>query len=440
MTTEAETYPTATVKKLSIKIIGLGGAGVKAIDYMAKTELSELQFLGIHTSERELVGSTASHKLLLGLKMMRGLGTGGDPDLGKAAAEEDAIKLKESCAGDDLVFIVAGLGGGKPTGAAPVLARVAKESGALVLAIVTLPFDFEGTRRQRQAQLGLQQLKAAADGVICVPHQKIVKLIDEKTSLVETFNITNEMLTQGVRGIWQMLTRQGLINVDFTHLCSVLRGRHAESSFATASAQGEGRAREVIEKLLASPLLEGGMLTDADALLVSLLGGTDLTMSDVNRVMEQINRQAEHADVIVGASIAEEFAGRLSVTLVASRRSQPGIEPSQNVGEEGASDRSHHESSGVGFVSHFFDASASERPASRFVPPPPELTPERTRQLLAKQNGSGGRSRKSGLRWSQGQLPLEIVSKGRFEKSEPTIHQGEDLDVPTYIRRGIALN
>jgi cell division protein FtsZ len=320
------------------------------------------------------------------------------------------------------------------------LARVAKEAGALVLAIVTLPFEFEGTRRQRQAHAGLQQLKAAADGVICLPHQKVVKLIDENTSLLETFKITNELLTQGVRGIWQMLTRQGLINVDFADLCSVLRGRHAESAFAAAEAQGEGRAREVIEKILASPLLDGGTLTEADALLVSLVGGPDLTMADVNRVMEQINRQSENAHLIMGAAIAEEFQGRLAVTLVASRRSPPAKESSNPESNDALGDPSAAPTSTRDFDNHFFGAAATQRPASRFVALPPELSAEQAKQLFAKQSGSGTRARRSSSRWRQGQLPLEIVSKGRFEKSEPTIHQGEDLDVPTYIRRGIALN
>ncbi len=439
MTTEADIISLVPTKKLSIKVIGIGGAGANAIAHMAQSDLREMTFLAMHTSGRVLANCATQDKLLLGLKLMRGLGTGGDPDLGKAAAEEDVLKLKKSCEAQDLVFIVAGLGGGTATGVAPVLARIAKEAGALVLAIVTLPFEFEGARRQRQAQLGLQRLKAAADGVICLPHQKLTKLIDEHTSLIETFNIANDLLGEGVRGIWQMLTRHGLINVDFTDLCSVLRGRHAESSFATAQAQGESRARVVIEKLLASPLLEGGMLTEADALLVSLVGGPDLTMADVNRVMEQINRQAENAQVIMGAAIADEFQGRLSVTLVASRRSPAATETSRQESSDSLDDAAAGGGSTRDSNNHFLDIDATHRPASRFLPPPPALTPERTKQLLAGQPTSGARNRKSS-RWHQSQLPLEIVSKGRFEKSEPTVHHGENLDVPTYIRRGIALN
>lgn len=437
MTTQDETLPAGSGKKLALKVFGVGGAGGNAIEHIAQNEAGEMSFAAIHTNARVLAHSSTAEKMLLGLKLTRGLGTGGDPDLGKAAAEEDAAKLKALCDGADLVFIVAGLGGGTGTGAAPVLARVAKESGALALALVTLPYEFEGVRRQRQAFAGLQQLKAAADGVICLPHQKVVKLIDDNTSLIETFKITHELLAQGIHGIWQMLTRRGLINVDFADLCSVLRGRHAESAFAAAQAQGEGRAREVVEKLLASPLLDGGqVLAEADAVLVSLVGGPDLTMAEVNRVMEQINRHAENAHLIVGAAIAEEFQGRLGVTLVASRRSRQGKAASEKneVGEMDSGPET------IEIENQFFSTVPTPRPVSRFVAPPPDLTPEQTRHLLVQQGRSSRRNGSSPSLWRQTQLPLEIVSKGRFEKSEPTIHEGEDLDVPTYIRRGVPLN
>ncbi len=190
-----------------------------------------------------------------------------------------------------------------------------------MLGIVTLPFEFEGARRQRQAQFGLRELKAEADGVICLPNQKVFKLIDENTSMDEALKITNELLAQGVRGIWRLVTHTGLINVDFNDLCAVLRGRHEESSLATVEASGENRSHEVVEKLMAHPFLEGGqVLAEADAVLVSLAGGPDLTMAEVNRVMEQINRQCENAHIIMGAGIHEAFAGKLSVTLVASRQ------------------------------------------------------------------------------------------------------------------------
>ena len=182
-------------------------------------------------------------------------------------------------------------------------------------------FDCEGARRQRLAQHGLAELKAAADGVICLPNQKVFKFIDENTSVLDTFKITSQLLADSIRGIGRLLTHTGLIEINFAEIAALLRDRHAESSFAVAEAMGPTRSREVMDKLLAHPMLDGGqVLSESDALLVSLIGGPDLTMAEVNRVMEQINRQCDHAQVIMGAAVNETFRDRLSVTLIAARR------------------------------------------------------------------------------------------------------------------------
>jgi cell division protein FtsZ len=441
MQTENKLPSVQNPKPLSGKIIGLGGAGLQAADYMAQTDLGELSFAAVHTDSRALANSSAGEKMLLGANLMRGLGAGGDPELGQAAAEEDFPKLKALCAGADLVFILAGLGGGTATGAAPVLARAARETGALVLPIATLPFEFEGQRRQHQARLGLQQLKMSSDGVLCLPNQKLVKLLGEDARALEVLNLTHELLAQGVRGLWQMLTRNGLANVEFADLASMLRGRHWESSFACAQAIGENRAQVVFEKLLSSPLLdEGKQLPDAEAILVSVMGGSDLTMADVNGVLQRIQQQAEKAQLVTGAAIDDQFQGQLAVTIVVSRRSPLTPEESATVSRLSHRVGSADEAAGPEIENQFFGAPARQRPAFRFVPPPPELTAEQTKRLLAQRGGSSSRRHKVVSNWLQGQLPLEIISKGRFDKSEPTLHDGEDLDVPTYIRRGVSLN
>jgi cell division protein FtsZ len=302
---------------------------------------------------------------------------------------------------------------------------VARERGALVLALVTLPFEFEGQRRQLQAQNGLQQLKADADAVICLPNQKLFKLLDEKTSVVEGFKISNGLMAEGLRGVWRLLTLPGLVNVDFADLCSVTRGRHAASLFATAEAAGEKRVEQVIEKLLAHPLLDGGhALNESDALLVSIVGGPDLMMGEIHKLMEPLNRQCENAHIIFGAVIDESLSGRLSVTLIASRQQEEPALPARNLPPDKVESL------------QFLDPAGNNRPASRFIAPPPELSEEKKEQMMRVQTG---RSRKR-LSRLQKELPLEIVFKGRFDKSEPTIRRGEDLDVPTYIRRGVPLN
>jgi cell division protein FtsZ len=435
------TAETSALKKsFAIKVLGVGGAGCNAVSHLARESFAGVSFAVMNTDAPALAQSPVPAKLNLGAKSTRGLGAGGDPERGRAAAEEDAAQIRTLCEGADVVFVVAGLGGGTGTGAGPVVARVAKETGALVLSIVMLPFDCEGSRRARQAQLGLHELKGSADGVICLPNQRVFKLIDENTSLLEAFHITNELVAQGVRGIWRLLSRPGLINVDFADLCSVTRGRHAESCLVTAEAQGENRSREVMEKVMAHPLIEGGqVLTESAGVLVCIAGGKGLTMAEVNRIMEQINRQCEQANIIMGAAVDEELGEKLLVTLVAARRSSEG--GMRSVEPQGGSSRANDTvaaaySAGVELETPM--TGLGSRPASRFVAPAPESTPEKTERLLTQQNG--GRGRKGNSRMKQGQLPLEIISRGRFEKSEPTIYHGQDLDVPTYIRRGVALN
>jgi cell division protein FtsZ len=310
------------------------------------------------------------------------------------------------------------------------VARVAKEAGAIVLAIVILPFDCEGARRQRQAQAGFQELKQAADAVICLPNQKVFRLIDEHTSLLDAFAITNQFVGQAVQAIYRLLTRPGLINVDFADLCSVMQGKHAETSLATAEANGENRARDAVQKLLEHPLVENShLLAEASAVLVSIAGGPGLSMAEVNRIMEQINRHCEHAHIIMGAAIHDELGDNLSLTLLASSPNRTPDEPSVAAAESALID---HDDRAV-------SAAISTRPGQRRV-----VIPAAPHELTAQAGATipvpGGRTKKQSPRMRQGQLPLEVLSKGRFEKSEPTIYHGQDLDVPTYIRRGIPLN
>ena len=433
-------------KELALKIFGLGGAGCNAVQQIAKGQLAGAQFVAMNTDSQSLLNVSVETRVPLGATLTRGLGAGGDPEVGRAAAEEDAELLRTLCTGAKIVVIVSGLGGGTGTGASPVLARVAKEAGALVLAIVTLPFECEGVRRQDQAQTGLEQLKKAADAVLCLPNQRVLKLIDENTSLIETFKITNDLLSQALGGIWRLLTRAGIINVDFADLCAVVSGKHAESSFAYVEARGEHRAREVVEKLLASPLLEGGtVLTEAESVLISIVAGTGLTMAEVNRVMSGINRACEDAQIIMGAAVEADLDDRITVTVIATRRRQPGAHRAPAPAT--AATRGTESTPGEPYVAReeapefgteFFEQTEPARPASRFLAPPPDLTSDKKEQLLAQQSGKPYRRPRSNMR--QGILPLEILAKGRFERSPPTIHHGEDLDVPTYIRRGVPLN
>jgi cell division protein FtsZ len=417
-------------KNVTLKIFGVGGTGVNATQNLIKGGLAGPGFVAIDSDAASLAKSSAAEKLCLETAVLHGLGTGDDPERGRTLAEEQAARLKSLCEGVNVVFILAGIGGGAGTGISPVLARAAKEAGALVLGFVTMPFECEGVRRQQLARHGLEELKAAVDGVICLPNQKVFKLIDETTSVVDAFEIANEFLADGVRGIWRLLTHIGLLEIHFNDLSALIRDRHTESAFAVAEAMGPTRSREVMDKLLAHPMLDGGeVLAESEAVLVSLMGGPDLTMVEISRVMEEINRRCVRAQVIMGAAIDEAFRERLGVTLIAARKNA-----------KSADEAVDHVRLSEGLDTQLLSQTATPRPGSRFVPPAPTLPPDQLQQLLERQGRSGGRPRKTAPRMRQSQLPLEIVSKGRFDKSEPTIHKGEDLDVPTYVRRGVSLN
>jgi cell division protein FtsZ len=405
MNTDQNNLPAETAGQPAVKIFGVGNAGVTWLDVVSTAEFAGAEFIAVNSDAGSLAASAAPVKFHLENKLLRGLGTGGDADRGRALAEEQFTTLKSACAGANVVFILAGLGGGAGSGISPVLARAAREAGALVLAFVTLPFECELNRREQQAQQSLEQLKAAADGVICLPSEKIFKLIDENTGIIETFRITGGLLLEGVRGVWQLLTRPGLIQVHFADLCELVRDRHAENAFAFVEAAGAGRSREVVEKLLAHPLLDDGrVLAESDAVLVSLTAGKDLTMAEIGRVMEQVKRQCIHAQIIMGAAVDAALKDKLCVTLIAAKTGAAGKleEPTRTATRSGS-----------------LPAGSGQR-----------------EPVLPR----GTRTRRGGSKAVQTQLPLTIVSKGRFDKSEPTIHHGEDLDVPTFLRRGVVLN
>jgi cell division protein FtsZ len=430
----------ATPAPLSIQVIGVGSAGIEAVQALSALGLPDLRYAALHTDTRKLSQSLIERKVLLGASLTRGLGAGGDADIGRAAAEGEAAQLSELCQEADLVILLAGMGKGTGSGAAPVVARLAREAGALVLAFATLPFAFESAQRRRQALAALRQLRLAADAVICLPNQQVAGFLDANTSMADTLRAANQMLAEGVCGIWRLITRDGLINVTFADLCHVVRGRQAESCLAAAEASGENRAKEALEKLLASPMFDGGKaLQEADALLVSLVGGEDLKQREVELIMEALNRLTENAEVMIGAAVEPDFAGRLAITLVAAKRQSSQVSAAPNeealdppppasefpITEEAAAEPGE---------------TAADRPPSRFVPPPPALTPQIREQLIQRHAGGPSRNRRRAARLRQEMLPLEVVSKGRFAKSEPTIHRGEDLDTPTYIRKGVPLN
>ena len=317
---------TETPHKVRLKLIGVGGAGGNAISQMAKEiagqeqhTLTGVELIAINTDMQALSEVTATEKVQIGSSVTRGLGAGGDVELGLRAAQQDTERLEAVTHNTDLAFIIAGLGGGTGTGAAPVVARVAKEQGALVLAFAMTPFGFEGDRRRQQALIGLEQLRAQADAVITIPNDKLFKVAGENATAVDAFQRGNELIAKGAQAFWQLLSRKGLINVDFADLRTALGSKHSDGIFSFGTASGADKAKAAVEALLANPLMDGGeMLGKADAVLVSILGGPDMTLADVQRAVEPISRLATRAHVIMGAAIDEGHIDRITVTVIAT--------------------------------------------------------------------------------------------------------------------------
>lgn len=420
-----------------VKIIGVGTAGTLIVDGLDRAEFAPAEFAFVHTDSSATVGP--SKQLMLETKPVRGLGTGGDPERGRQLAEENFEALKAICADAEVIFLVAGLGGGAGSGVLPVLARAAREHGALALAFVSLPFDCEGNRRGQVAQQALAQLRRVCDGVLCLPNEKAFQLLPANVGFLDAFRRTSQFLVDGLRGVGRLLHHRGLIEIHFADLCAVLRERQGESHFATVEAVGAERTNEIIAKIPAHPLLDGGKaLESAASVIVSILGGPDLGMTDVNRVMADINQRCPNARVIMGAAVAEDFSERLVVTIIAThaRKAEAAKVSGPAATEEAAP------APAAEFGPELLHPTEPERPKTRMVPPAPALSLEQREEIISKQTGKPTRARKqqTGPRMRQTTLPLDIVNKGRFDKSEPTIHKGEDLDLPTYIRRGIALN
>jgi cell division protein FtsZ len=286
-----------------------------------------------------------------------------------------------------------------------------------------MPFECEGNRRAQQAQAALEQLRAAGDGVVCLPNEKIMKLVGEEVGLRAVFTISDGLLADGVSGVARLLSCPSLIEINADDLRDLLRANRMESFFAAAEASGENRARDTVEQLLKNPLLDDGeALASAGSVLVSIVGGPGLTMAEIKRVMEQINRHCDGAQVVMGAGEDAALGDRLCVTVIATRRERITVAASASLGVMLPTTETEEEAA----------------PVARFLPTPSLLAPTKLEMSGGKRPSLRGR--KGGSKMKQEQLSLEMNAKGRFDKSEPTIRNGEDLDEPTYLRRGLVLN
>jgi len=438
-----ETVPDQSVVSkpaLKVKVFGVGSAGVNILDQLACEGVMTESLIAVHSDAIALSASSAHEKVRIEDKAGRVLKEINDESRVSGTSTEDVLAhLKSLCTGADVIFIIAGLGGALGTDLSALLAAAAREAGAFVLAFVVLPFECEGSVRAKFAETGLKRLKESADLVVCWPNQKTLALIDEATSLIDTFKASNRLLGYCVRAAWRALASETAMGLGFLDLCGSIRQHSAECMFGIAEASGPNRATEALERVLAHPMLENpGRFQQSLAVAVCVLGGNSLAMAEVNRIMGELHRRCEAAPVIMGAAITPELGESLLITLMVALPEAP-IEAIAEIEDESATELIHR-GDGEDPGAQFLDRAADMRRNSRFVPPAPALPPEKMAQLLKQQSRAASRTQKVRSKLRQTQLPLEIVSKGRFDKSEPTIHKGEDLDVPTYIRRGVALN
>jgi cell division protein FtsZ len=384
-----------------IKVVGVGGGGGNAVNTMIAAGLPGVDFIAANTDAQALRANLAPLKIQLGEKLTRGLGAGGNPDVGRQAAQEDAERLKEFLDGSDMIFITAGMGGGTGTGAAPVIAKAAKELGVLTVGVVTKPFVFEGKRRMKQAEEGMAELKASVDTLIAIPNQRLLSVAGRNSSILETFRKADDILLQAVRGISDLITVHGLINLDFADVRTIM-SEMGMAMMGAAVATGENRAIEAAQKAISSPLLEDVSIQGARGVLINITGGPNLSLHEVNEAATLIQEEADDdANIIFGAVIDEAMGDEVRITVIATGFGEPVIARSQR---------------GTGQGEHTADG----RPIRRHG-----LLVEDEFDTPAYQ------------RRKDAAAPAPALTRGKRQVAEASEGAaGADYDIPTFLRRG----
>ncbi|MCX6338628.1 MAG: cell division protein FtsZ [Candidatus Aureabacteria bacterium] len=376
------TENTEAIRPVRIRVLGIGGAGSNALDQMLRSNIENIDYIAINTDRQALARSSVARKMRIGERITHGLGAGGNPDVGRQAAMDSLAEIEESVADCDILFIVAGFGGGTGTGVAPVVAQAAREKNILTVCIATTPFDFEGQKRKSQALEGVRRVDDHADTIITVANDKLFQIADMNLSLAEAFAFTNDILSEGVQCIARLINKTGLINLDFADVRTIMaNGGRAALGFSASS--GQGSAVEAARRALENPLFDLEALPRARGILISIMGGDDLGLREVKEAAEKISELGNrNAHVIFGAVVDAEFRGRRLVTVLATSLD----------GERAKAEEAQSAVSG---------AQAHE--------PVPQQT----------------------------LIDLDFNSYEHFEDTEPTIVEGENLDVPTFLRKRV---
>jgi len=403
-------------RNIAIKLVGIGGAGANAVDRLKMENLERLQLAVINTDHQALSSSPVQDKVLIGTSVTRGLGAGGDPEPGRLAAEADREKIAAVVRDCDLVFLLAGMGGGTGSGAAPIVAEIAAEEGALVIAFVTMPFSFEGGRRLKQAEEGLQALRRVCDAVIPLPNDVLMQEAADNETVLDSFARADEWIGRGVKSIWSMMFRTGLINLDFATLRQAFQQRGGKTLFGLGTGEGANAVADAIESLKLCPLLHTPEFSrKADRLLVNITGGTDLTLPKVNELMTAVTEQfGKESHVFMGAVIDESLQNRVEICVLGtSDLSGRGLPARRTVSPALRQAQGRLRTEEKVLIAAEMDRASegTEKPAVHMVP--------------VAQDEFG--------------FEREVESRGYFDKTDRNLFEGQDLDVPTYLRKGIKL-
>lgn len=385
-----------------LKVVGVGGSGGSAVNRMINSRIRGVDFITMNTDVQALHHSSAPQKLHIGKAVTRGLGAGMDPEVGRKAAEETQNEIRDIVKDADMVFITCGLGGGTGSGAAPIVAAVAKEAGALTVAVVTKPFDFEGPQRQNIADRAWEQLAKNVDAIITIPNDRILQIIDKKTSLLDSFKIVDDVLRQGVQGIAELITIPGLINVDFADVKTIMRDA-GSALMGIGTGTGENRAAEAAKSAISSPLLELS-IDGARGILFTITGGPDMTMHEVSEAAKIVTSSAaEDAKVIFGANIDDSMTGSMRISVIAT----------------GFDDRRPNVSAAEDESAASFFAGGKYAPSNfmRKVQKDEEEEEKKFKQIIQSNNSSG-------------QMPRNAFFSSKDKNSDD-----DELEIPTFIRK-----
>ncbi|HME89275.1 MAG TPA: cell division protein FtsZ [Chthoniobacterales bacterium] len=458
--------PERQEESVPIKVVGVGSAGSNALDRVLLDGMDKADLIAINTDVQSLASSVAARKVQLGRTCTRGLGTGGDPELGYQAAIESAEEIRQAIAGARMIFICAGLGGGTGSGAAPIVAQLAREAGSLVIAFATLPFSFEGKRRAAQAQDALARLNEVANAVICFDNDRMGDMVAPKAGIHQAFGVADMTISQSVRSILNLIQRPGLIRIGFDDLFAALRSQNGRCLFGFGESDSDNRAHEALTQALKNPLMDKGrMLSEAAHVLVQVTGGPAMTLSEVEILMRELGRYVcDRTQIVFGTAVDGKMGNRLSVTIISSlaaedssvaqqmpAQPEPFLAPPPAILEQIEEpsppapapkiEIAPEPETAVPAQPAANDLIQFEQPVETQLPagpsikkPAPRLIPPKKKPVVEKEaQPSKGKHAHA----KQEVMQFEPVARGRFEKSEPTIVEGQDLDVPTFLRKNI---